>query len=125
MQIQLGEDVLEDAVRKGLQATIMNGAIQYILKELTPERLQIFVTDILDGALKDINSWKLKSELQKLAEPLMADFFRRPEIISQLEAAVQEGLQRAMKDVPDMVYSDAKNVIVGAFVDKYDKRSRY
>lgn len=125
MQIQLGDDALEDAVSKGLQATIMNGAIQLLLKELTPERLQIFVTSMLADALKEINGWRLRQELTKAAEPLMAEFFRRPEIISQLETAVQEGLQRAMKDVPDMVYTDAKNVIVGAFVEKYDKRNRY
>ncbi len=125
MQIQIGEDALEDAVSKGLQATIMSGAIQFILKELTPERLQIFVTKILESALADLNSYKLKNELMKMAEPFIADFFRRPEVISQLELAVRDGLQKIIKDVPEMVYENAKNTIISSMIDKYDKRNRY
>lgn len=125
MQINLGEDALEKSVEQGLRATIMAGALQLILKELTPERLEVFITGTLDQALEDLNRWKLKGELMKLAEPLVIDFCRRPEILSQIEAAVKEGMQRFLKDIPDMVYEEAKSTVVRALVDKYDKRNRY
>lgn len=126
MEIHLGENALEKSVEQGIRATIMAGALQLILKELTPERLEQFVAAVLDEALQDLNKWKLKSKLMELAEPIIAEHCRRPDVIAQLEAAVLEGMQRFLKDVPDMVYEEAKNTVVGALVDKYNKKnSRY
>lgn len=125
MEIHLGEDALEKSVEKGLRATIMAGALQLILKELTPDRLGQFVTGVLDSALEDLNRWKLKGELMKLAEPMIAEYCRRPEIIAQIEVAVKEGMQKFLKEVPDMVYEETKDAVVGALVDKYDQRRRH
>jgi hypothetical protein len=124
MEIHLGDDALENSIEKGIRATIMAGALQLILKELTPERLGQFITGVLDEALQDLNKWKLKSKLMELAEPMIASQCRHPEVINQLEVAVKEGIQRFLKDVPDMVYEQTKNTVVGALVDAHDRRRR-
>lgn len=125
MEIHLPDGALEESVERGIRATIMAGALQLIMKELTTERLSQFVTGVLDEALKDLNRWKLKDGLMKLAEPMIAEYCRRPETISQIELAVKEGMDKFLKDVPDLVYEETKSTVVRALVEKYDKRNRY
>ncbi len=125
MEIHLPEGALEESVERGIRATIMAGALQLIMKELTTERLNKFVTGVLDEALKDLSHWKLKDSLMKLAEPMIAEYCRRPEIIDQVESAVKKGMDRFLKDVPEIVYEEAKSTVVRALVEKYDKRNRY
>ncbi len=125
MEIHLPEGALEESVERGIRATIMAGALQLIMKELTTERLNKFVTGVLDEALKDLGHWKLKDGLMKMAEPMIAEYCRRPEIVEQIEAAVKEGMERFLKNVPEFVYEETKSAVVGALVEKYDKRKRY
>lgn len=123
MELHIPEGALEEAVGKGLRATLMQGAVNHIVKELTPERMNTFVTGILDEGLKNLNSWELRSMVSKTAEPMMKDYSMRPDFIAAVEACVKEGMEKFLKELPDIVYNEFREVVVGAIVDKY-KRHR-
>jgi hypothetical protein len=124
MEIHLPDNALEDAVGKGLRATIMAGAVQHIIKELTPERLHQFATEILDKGLDNLNSWELQKAVSEAAAPAIKSYAMRPDFIARVEEAVKVGMEKFVNDLPNVIYEEFKSTIVEAITDKYRHHRR-
>lgn len=124
MEIHLPEGALEDAVGKGIRATLMQGAVEHIVKELTPDLLRKFATDILDEGLKRLNSWDLRDMVMATAKPMIKEYSLRPDFIAQVEEAVNAGMKKFIQDLPQIIYDDFKETVVQAIGRKY-RNERY
>lgn len=125
IKLEIPEGMLEEQIGKGIRATIMAGAVQHIVKELTPKRLGEFATEILEQGLKDLNGYELRNMVSKTAEPMMKAYCLRPDFIARVEVAVKEGMERFIKDLPDTIYNEFKEVVINSLVDKYKRTGRY
>lgn len=125
IKLELPEGLLEQQIGKGIRATIMAGAVQHIVKELTPDRLAEFATQVLEEGLKEINGYQLRKMVGEMAEPMMKEYCMRPDFIARVETAVKEGMEKFIKDLPNTTYEEFKSIVVGALVDRYKKNGRY
>lgn len=125
IKLEFPEGMLEQQVGKSLRATIMAGAVQHIVKELTPERLQVFATEILEEGLKNLDSYELRKTVKDLADPMMKAYCMRPDFIARIEVAVKEGMENFVKDLPNVIHDQFKTLVVGSLVDAYKRNGRY
>lgn len=122
LKIEFPAGMLEQQVTKGLQATILAGAAQHIMKSITPEHIHKFALDILGKGLSDLNDWEMRKYVIDQATPLVKAYSHRPEFVAKLEEAVKEGMEMLLKSLPDIVYQEMKEVVVTAITDRYNRR---
>lgn len=103
IKVDLNTDTAEQLIEKGLQAQILKGAVAQIMEQMTPDRVQAWVLSVFTEATKYLSSYKVQQELQKMAEPMLLEAIKTPEIEAKLRAAVKEGVEGAIGALPEKI----------------------
>ena len=105
-KIDLNDRLAKDAVESSLNKTIMAGAVSHILDELTPERMEVFVSAMLDKAFSEFRTWEIGKAISEEAKPILQKAVKTPEMRARIEAAVNAGIEKALADLPGRVAED-------------------
>lgn len=95
--------------KKALEAKLLEGTVNHLLNELTPDRLALFVTDLLLVVFKDMR-WQLEQEIRKHSGPIIKELCDKPE--------VKEKIRAAMIDIVDEVVLAVKKESRDSLVTK-------
>ena len=103
IKVDLNTKTAVSLVADGLQAQILAGAVAQIMKELTPDRLEAWVLTVFKDATKYLSAYRVQQELHKMAEPMLLEVLKTPEIEVRLRVAVKEGVEGAIGALPEKI----------------------
>jgi hypothetical protein len=103
VKLDIPEGALASALADGVRSTLIAGATQYIISQITPEMLNQFVAGILGDALKDLGGYRLREPIAKLMDPMIVEFLKRPEVQAFMRRKVEEGINAAIEQLPEKV----------------------
>jgi hypothetical protein len=121
LQMEVPLNTLEDALTKGVRATLMAGAIGYLVEKMTPDVVEKFASELVLESLKSLDSWKIRAELQKVVDPMIVEAINRPETKQFLHAKVEEGISSAIGDLPKVVKDKILERAVIGMTKAWDK----
>jgi plasmid maintenance system killer protein len=116
---------LEVMVGQGLRATIMSGAVSHIVKELTPERLNVFVNEALERVFENFRLYEIESQIKKLAEKQLEHLISQPEAQERIRQITAKAFAEYM-GMLDQQVRERLGEQLGQFLAKsFDRNTRY
>jgi len=116
----------EALTAEAVRATILKGTLEYLIKEMTPERLTTFADDILKKSFTDIfGSWRLGGQFDESVKPLFLKAVNDPVFQARIQKAIQEGLNKAVAQLPDKVAKEITDFAVAGLRQKLAPEKRY
>lgn len=95
------EEKMDEAA---LRALIMKGTMERLISEMTPERMAVFADAWLNKVFVDLFSqWRYDAEIQAIVKPALLEQVKNPIFAGRVQVAVQQGLDKAVADLPDKV----------------------
>lgn len=93
----------------GLRKALLKGAVEHILKELTPERLEEWAIKLLDDTFKDIQLYDIRKEIEAQARPYARQLLSKPEMQTRIKGVVEDAIEQTLIGLPDEI----KQLLVG------------
>lgn len=122
MPDQKKEDELTAAA---IRATILKGTLDHLIKEMTPERLTAFADDMLKKSFTDIfGGWAFNNQFHEEVKPLFLAAIRDPIFQARIQKAVQEGLDKAVSQLPERVAKEIADFAIDALRKKLSPSTR-
>jgi hypothetical protein len=103
LQLEVPHNSLEKALTEGVRASLMAGAIGYLVEKMTPDVVEKFATDLVFESLKSLDGWKIRTEIEKVISPMVIEAVNRPETKQFMREKVEEGISQAIADLPKVV----------------------
>jgi hypothetical protein len=103
LQLEVPHNSLENALTEGVRASLMAGAIGYLVEKMTPDVVEKFATDLVFESLKSLDGWKIRTEIEKVISPMVIEAVNRPETKQFMREKVEEGISQAIADLPKVV----------------------
>lgn len=120
-------DKEEQLTTEAIRATVLKGTIEYLIKEMTPERLSAFADDILKKAFSDLfGGWRLETSFNEAVKPLFMVAINNPVFQARMQVAVQEGLDKAVSQLPEKVAKEISEFAIEGLRKKLNpEKTRY
>lgn len=103
LKLEVPRESLVRVMAEGVSTKLLGGAVEYIMRELTPEMTQTFVMGIMKDAFKSFSSWKVRECLDKAMAPMIEEYVKRPEVIAFIRQNVEKGINEAIGELPAKV----------------------
>ena len=103
VQLEIPQDNLAKALDNGVRAALWQGAIEYVIKQITPEMTEKLVMSVLGDALKSFSTWELQGSIKKQMTPMLEEVMKRPEVLATMRKKVEEGVNLAIETLPEKV----------------------
>lgn len=103
IQLQIPNDKISEALDQGVHNAMFQGAVNYVLAQITPEVTEKLVMKVLEEAFKGFSSWQLTERLKKEMTPMLDEVLRRPEVLVVIRKRVEEGVTLAVAALPEKV----------------------
>lgn len=97
----------------GLRKQLLQGAVQHITKELTPERMEAWAIKLLDQTFKDVHIYDIRKDIEALALPYARQILARPEMQARVKAIVEQAIEKTLEGLP----GDVKTIITSRVAD--------
>jgi uncharacterized membrane-anchored protein YjiN (DUF445 family) len=103
IKLDIPRSSLTEALEKGVEARMLADAVNYMVTQITPEMMHAYVTKLMEDALKNFSSWKVREILEKAMAPMIEEYLKRPEVLAFLRQNVEKGINEAVDSLPDTV----------------------
>lgn len=98
----------------GLRKQLLGAAVQHIVKELTPDRMEKWATKLVDDAFKDVRLYDIRTEIEAVARPYAKQLLARPEMQERIKKITEEAVEEVLRELPNEVKSLVVNKMAEA-----------
>jgi phage pi2 protein 07 len=90
-------------LESGLRKQLLQAAVQHIIKELTPDRLEAWAIKLIDDAFKGIHFYDIKKEIEAQALPDAKQLLTAPEMQERIRKTVEDAVEATLIGLPEEV----------------------
>ncbi len=116
--MEVNIDGKDNLIEKSLRDLIFGKAIEQIIKELTPERLELFAAKWLEESLRYMNFYDARKPLQEYADKFLKAYVMRPENLERIEEACRRGFEEIIANLPGAIYEKHQQRVLEAFEER-------
>jgi len=120
VKLDLNKESNREFLAKGLQTKILESAVNLLLQELTPERMQLLMGEMLSKAVGQSFEWEIQKHVTEMRKPIIEAYMKNPVVREAIRVNTEKGLTLMIEKIPEALSEDVTEHLIQQIKERFE-----